>query len=111
MKKVDKIVLESDEIERGTEVRVTPSAPGMRDGFKAKFISARVDEDGKIIEITVFGSPGTVVDAMRTYPAKRIRKIVVKNRRPRRDPIENRPPQKKKNPKKRSAPQTKRRSD
>ena len=81
MKKVTEIEIDGELVSQGTEIKVRHSAPSVRDGFKAQFWRALINDNGELLEITVFGSPGSIAPAMRTFKPERIERIIP--RRPR----------------------------
>lgn len=57
-------------VNEGDLVKVNP-LPGRRNGFSAKFISATVDAEGHVYDVTVYGGRGARKN-MRTFPPERI---------------------------------------
>lgn len=64
------VKLRGQQINEGDTVKVKP-APGRRDGFDAKFLSADVDGEGHIYLINVFGGRGER-KTVRSYLPERI---------------------------------------
>jgi hypothetical protein len=54
MQKVHEFKLRGRQVIAGDFVKIAPT-PGKRDGFEGKVKYALVDEDGELVEVTVFG--------------------------------------------------------
>lgn len=61
-------------IRKGDTVHVDPSQPGKHDGFDARFIGARVDGNGNVIDVEVYGARRDRAPALRTLRPERIRR-------------------------------------
>jgi hypothetical protein len=78
---VEEIRLGRNFVRAGDVVRVTASREGKRDGFRAIFRHAVLDDDGQVKHVEVYGAPGQRAKAFRTFTLDRIQRVAQSRQR------------------------------
>lgn len=82
---VDTFDLHGKSWTKGDQIAVLPSAPRHRDGFVARVIGARV-VDGVVVEVDVFGAPGSKAPLTRTLRPERLAPVSRHRSRTKKEP-------------------------
>lgn len=77
--KISRLEFGDREVVAGENVVVKPSAPGRRDGFVAKFLSATITDSG--VQVDVFGAHGRKAPSTRTFVIDRIAPVPLPRRK------------------------------
>lgn len=71
-RQVDSFDLDGHTFTKGDQIVVKPSAPRHRDGFVARVLGARLDDEGGIEYVDVFGAPGSKAPLIRSLRPERL---------------------------------------
>jgi hypothetical protein len=71
-RQVDTFDLHGHTFSKGDQIVVKPSAPRHRDGFVARVLGARLDAEGNVEHVDVFGAPGSKAPLLRSLRPERL---------------------------------------